>query len=144
MPLFHFHFHDGTTRHDDEIGLELPDAEAAYLQAIAAAKGMGNHLIEDGVNPALCSFEVTTAGGALLFSIAFSELFVPGEPVIPVPHRATERVMLALESTHKRAQTAKAEMAHSLLQTRATLADCHALLSRLTTLERQRPRPDAC
>lgn len=145
MPLFHFHFHDGTARQDDEIGLELPDVEAAYLQAVAAALDMGGHLMGgEGLNPALCGFEITTFDGAHLFSVAFSELLDGGKAMVPAPHQATERLKLVLESTHKRALAAKAEMASSLSQTRATLADSHALLARLSTFERRRPATDAC
>lgn len=75
MPRFHFHFHDGSAWDDDDIGLDLPDVEAAYLQAIAAACDMGSHLMTDGLNPALCGFEITTPEGDTLFSIAFSDLF---------------------------------------------------------------------
>lgn len=144
MPLYHFHFHDGTTRQDDEIGLELPDVEAAYLQAVAAARDMGGHLMGgEGLNPALCGFEITTPDGIHLFSVAFTELLDGGKPIAPAPNHATERLKLLLESTHKRALAAKAEMASSLSQTRATLADSHALLSRLSILEGRRPATDA-
>lgn len=144
MPFFHFHFHDGTARQDDEIGLELPDVEAAYLQAVAAARDMGGHLMGgEGLNPALCSFEITTPDGIHLFSIEFSDLIDGGKPRTPTPDHATARLKLVLESTHKRALAAKTEMANSLSQTRATLADSHALLSRLSTFERRRPATDA-
>lgn len=145
MPLFHFHFHDGTTRQDDEIGLELRDVEAAYLQAVAAARDMGSHLMAgEGLNPALCGLEITTPDGTPLFSVAFSELLDGGKPMIQAPDHATERLKLVLESTHKRALAAKAEMASSLSQTRATVGESQALLYRLNSFERRRPASDAC
>jgi hypothetical protein len=136
MSLFYFHFLEGTTRHADEVGLELADAETAYLQAVAAAQGMSGELIADGVNPSHCAFEISDAEGTILFALEFSELFRRGDGSGPNAGHATERLSSALADTHRRVAAARGEIAASLMQARTALNESHALLARLKRFER--------
>lgn len=54
MPRFFFHFESRGVRVRDEVGLRLPDAEAAWYQAVRSAR----ERIDDGGEPA----EVWEAG----------------------------------------------------------------------------------
>jgi hypothetical protein len=38
VPRFYFHFQDGSSRLNDPEGMELPDAEAAWYQAVRSAR----------------------------------------------------------------------------------------------------------
>ncbi|HEY0445192.1 MAG TPA: hypothetical protein VGD19_01940 [Allosphingosinicella sp.] len=38
MPRYYFHVQDGISRLDDEDGIVLPDAEAAWYQAVRSAR----------------------------------------------------------------------------------------------------------
>ena len=70
MPRFHFHVHDGYSELDTE-GTELPDAQAARLEAIRIA---GDILKHDAHRIALGEdwrIEVTDATGLILFQMTF-------------------------------------------------------------------------
>jgi hypothetical protein len=132
MPLFYFHFLNGTARHGDEIGLELRDAETAYLEAVAAAQGMGSELIGDGINPSNCSFEITDEAGRVVFLVAFTELFDRLSPP-PACSALTALASNALTETHCRVLATKAEIALSLNEARNSLDESRALLARLAS-----------
>lgn len=40
MPRYYFHFEDQGVRVRDDVGLSLPDAEAAWYQAVRSARDM--------------------------------------------------------------------------------------------------------
>jgi len=82
MPRFHFHVHDGCSTLDPE-GTELPDPQAARLEAIRIA---GDILKHDAHRIALGEdwrIEVTDDTGLILFQMTF--LVVES----PVMRRAT-------------------------------------------------------
>ena len=83
MPRFHFHVHDGCSVMDTE-GTELPDPQAARLEAMRIA---GDILKHDAHRVALGEdwrIEVTDATGLILFQMTF--LVVES----PVMRRAAE------------------------------------------------------
>ncbi len=136
MALFYFHFLQEGERHTDEIGLDLPSAEAAYLEAVAAARGMGSELIAGGIDPGRCAFEIADASGTLLFAVAIAELFDRKGADRPSRNETTRRLTSDLEETHRRVVTAKAEMAVSLSRARSALDESWALLARLGSFHR--------
>lgn len=74
MPQFFFHLRGGADGLDlDEIGVNLANAEAAYLEAFQAAQDMAREWLAKGRNPRGCVFEVVTASGELVFELPFSE-----------------------------------------------------------------------
>lgn len=134
MSLFFFHFFDGETLSHDELGLELPSADAAYVEAAAAARGMWPELLATRCDPLRCAFDITSEGGEELFRLRFSELVdncrTPGRK----PAFAT--LTRNLEETHRRATSAKADFRSSVLDMRQSLAESNALLARFTAFER--------
>ena len=47
MPLFYFHLREGHARHDDQEGVTLPDAEAAFYQAFRSARDRFGEQLRD-------------------------------------------------------------------------------------------------
>lgn len=139
MALFFFNFSDGKSLSDDDVGLELPSAEDAYLEAVAAAKSMWSELLTSRVNPTRCAFDVTDEGGRTVHRVEFQELLENCRPAerTDLP---SSGLMRSLEETHERASTARADMALSLAQVRHSLAEAHQLLSKLETFEHQQHR----
>ena len=84
MPRYYFHLRPADEIGDDYLGTNLPNAEAAYLEACAAALEISFEMLRKRIDPAPHSFRVTDASGELLFEIPFSEVLHPGRrPPIP-------------------------------------------------------------
>ena len=74
MPQFFFHLRGGPNSFSlNDLGVELPDIEAAYLEAFQAAKDMAQEWLTKGLNPRPCAFEVVNAAGDLVLELPFSE-----------------------------------------------------------------------
>ena len=93
MPRFFFDFFDGQTWADDNVGIDLPSSEQAYLEAFAGARGMWSELIGARCDPMACAFAIRGDDGQPLFRLAFSELveccWVGGSPA-PATARTLE------------------------------------------------------
>jgi hypothetical protein len=70
---YYFHLRIGGTISPDEIGLDLPDVETAYLEAFKAAEEMWSELLADGLDPLTRSFEISE-GGQVLLTLPFREV----------------------------------------------------------------------
>ena len=75
MPLFFFHVRSAQGLERDAIGLELPSAEAAYLEAFEAVPGLALELLARGGSPGQYAFEVVDRRGMVLWDIPFAEIF---------------------------------------------------------------------
>jgi hypothetical protein len=53
---YYFHLRIGGTISPDEIGVDLPDVETAYLEAFKAAEEMWSELLAEGLDPLMRSF----------------------------------------------------------------------------------------
>ncbi len=74
MSQFYFHLRSQTDGlSPDELGLDLPDVETAYLEADRAVRDMARELLRKGKNPRDYAFEITTASGDLVLDLPFSE-----------------------------------------------------------------------
>ena len=60
---YYFHLRIGHTVSPDEIGLDLPDLETAYLEAFKAAQEMWSELLAEGSDPLTRCFEITDERG---------------------------------------------------------------------------------
>src|SRR5262245_49727323 len=85
MRRYFFNFRDQNQIEPDEDGLELPDLDAAYLEAFEAAKEMWGEAIRDLRNPSQQQFEISDADGNTLLVVPFMEILeslkgVPGPP----------------------------------------------------------------
>jgi hypothetical protein len=80
MPVFFFDVRAQGRLEPDEAGLELADAEAAYLEACAAIPGLTSELLRAGDHPGGYAFLVTNEAGRILFEIPFDEILDRGLP----------------------------------------------------------------
>ncbi len=73
MPWFYFHLRgpDGLSR--DELGLDLPDVEIAFLEADRAVSDVARELLAEGQNPRGYAFEIVNASGDLVLDLPFAE-----------------------------------------------------------------------
>ena len=66
MPRFYFHYRDGGRRRDDPEGVVLPDAEAAWYQAVRSAREIVKHDMRIGcLRPGQCVEIVDETGQAI-------------------------------------------------------------------------------
>jgi hypothetical protein len=76
VPRLFFHvrgIHQELSR--DELGLDVPDVETAYLMTISAARDLRSVFAARGQNPRDYTIEVTTAVDELVFELPFSVVF---------------------------------------------------------------------
>lgn len=74
MPLYFFHLRTPAGLEPDEVGLECPSVEVAYLEACRTMPGMAAELVHQGWNPMHRAFEIADARGALLLEVPFGEI----------------------------------------------------------------------
>jgi len=88
MPRFHFHLEDGTTFRDEE-GTELPDLEAARINAV---KLLG-HVMADNAREFLSTREwtmnVTDDRDLLLFSVNVASVDAPAGASLQQRHQTS-------------------------------------------------------
>src|SRR5262245_48899019 len=121
MPRFFFHFRDAKDLDLDEDGLELPDLDAAYLEAFEAAKEMWGEAIRELRNPSREQIEIGDAQGQTLMIVPFREVMdslkgVPKHPPMEMAERAARLT---------------GEVADAVATARGQLAEARALLARL-------------
>ena len=78
MPRFFFHirgFRQGLSR--DELGLDFPDAETAYLEAFRAGSDLRSEFVARAQSPHNYSIVIANAAHELVSEIPFSEVFGP-------------------------------------------------------------------
>ena len=71
---YHFHLRIGRELSPDEIGLEMPDLDTAYLEAFQAAQAMWSELLAERSDPMLRSFEIADSNGRVLLILPFREV----------------------------------------------------------------------
>ena len=71
---YYFHLRIGGTISPDEIGVDLPDVETAYLEAFKASEEMWSDLLAEGLDPLMRSFEISDERGQVLLTLPFSEV----------------------------------------------------------------------
>jgi hypothetical protein len=71
---YYFHLRIGQKLSLDDIGLELPDLETAYLEAFEAAQTMWGELLSERSDPLIRSFEIEDEYGQPLLTLPFSEV----------------------------------------------------------------------
>jgi hypothetical protein len=93
MPRYFFHFHDGNLLEPDEDGLEMPDLDAAYLEAFEAAKEIWIDAIRTMHNPSRERFEVADDSGNTLLIVPLNEVMesLKGVSKPPPPLQNAER-----------------------------------------------------
>jgi Domain of unknown function (DUF6894) len=71
---YYFHLRIDRTFSPDEIGLDLPDLETAYLEAFKAAQEMWPELLAERSDPLTRCFESADDRGQLLLTLPFAEV----------------------------------------------------------------------
>jgi hypothetical protein len=89
MPRYFFHLWTGERYEVDTVGLELPDADTAYVEAYRAAQDLCSEMISTRRQLGAHRFEVADPSGRKLLDLPFSELL--GSP----PSRRTPPEVLA-------------------------------------------------
>jgi PAS domain-containing protein len=74
MQRYFFHLRVGAILEMDDIGLELPDAYQAYLEACRNLAHRAEEMLEQGRDPLQCRFEIADEHHQRLFEIPFAEL----------------------------------------------------------------------
>src|ERR1043165_3338092 len=109
--FFHLTSPDGSSK--DEIGTELPNAEAAYLEACDTALDMSFEMLRKRADPSRHAFEVRDEGGHVIFEIPFAEVTRPAERRAPfaeihakIEHnqKRASRAISALKTDFRRTQ----------------------------------------
>ena len=73
MPYFYFHLRGPSGLSRDELGLDLPDMETAYLEADRAVNDVAGELQAKRLNPRSYAFEITNAAGEPVLELPFLE-----------------------------------------------------------------------
>lgn len=137
MARFFFHFFNGESRSEDELGLELAGAEEAYIEAAEAARGMWPELLAARCDPRHCAFEIEGEDGAGLFRLSFSELLDDCRGAAVRPARPSEVLLSKLHETHRRATSSRSDLRRSFDEIRRALDESSALLARISAFERR-------
>jgi hypothetical protein len=115
LPQFFFNFRDEAGLDRDQEGLDLPDPDAAYMEAFEAAKEMWIDAIRDMRNPMRQSFAIVDADNKVLIVVPFGEVIgslkgVPNQHPVETAHRAaklTSEVRQAVAIAYQRLSEAK-------------------------------------
>ena len=76
MPQFFFHIRSASQDLSrDELGLDYPDVETAYLEVFRAAQEVKCEFAARGLNPQDYAVEVENASGEVAFELPFSEVY---------------------------------------------------------------------
>ena len=122
--FFHLISPDGSSK--DEIGTDLPNAEAAYLEACEAALEMSFEMLRERTDPNRHTFEVTDEEGHVVFEIPFAEVTRPAERRPPF----TE-VHATIARHQERASRAILEIKTSFRRTESLLNSTRELLTKV-------------
>jgi hypothetical protein len=74
MPRFYFHYQDGAERRADPEGMVLPDAEAAWYQAVRSAREIVNRDLRTGVLRPGQRVEIADEAGLQINAVPLDEV----------------------------------------------------------------------
>ncbi len=116
----------------DEFGVDLPDLDAAYLEAFQAAQAMWGELLAERSDPMLRSFEIADAAGRVLLVLPFREVLERArKPTGRIPEQVrsaqallerTRTLTASLREEIKAAQAIIETAQRSMQQTQRVLA----------------------
>lgn len=132
MARFFFNFSDGKSLTEDEIGVELPSVEFAYLEAGTTALQMWPELLAEGIAPLDCAFDIANEAGQLLLRFEFIDVINPVRIGASTPAAPLEVMCSKIAQTHRRAQQAKQELDGSIQDVRQAVAEVRALIDELS------------
>ena len=126
MARYFFHLRSPDELSMDEIGTELPNAEAAYLEACETALELSFEMLRDRLDPSRDTFEVTDAEGRVVFEIPFAEVTRPkdGMPLHEETHAS-------IKHNRERAIRALSELKANVVRAQSLLNSTRELLSKV-------------
>ena len=122
--FFHLVAPDETSK--DEIGTELPSAEAAYLEACEAALDISFEMLRQREDPSRHAFEVTDEDGHVVFDIPFAEVTRPAQRMPPFGE-----IHASIQRHRERATRAASELRTNVTRAQALLNSTRDLLARI-------------
>jgi hypothetical protein len=122
--FFHLVSPDGSSK--DDIGTELPNAEAAYLEACETALEMSFEMLRKRRDPSRSAFEVTDDEGRTVFEIPFAEVTRPAERIPPFGE-----IHAKIEHHRERATRAISELKRDFGRAQSLLKSTRELLTKV-------------
>jgi len=126
MAHYFFHLISPSESSRDDIGTELPNAEAAYLQACETALELSYEMLRERQDPSRHAFEVTDGEGHVVFDIPFSEVTRPAHRMPPFG-----AVHASIQQNQKRATRAISELKTDFIRTQSLLKSTKELLTKV-------------
>ena len=126
MARYFFHLISPAESSRDDIGTELPNAEAAYLQACETALEISYEMLHERRDPGRHAFEVTDAEGRMVFEIPFAEVTRPAQRIPPFGE-----VHASIERNQERASRAMSELRTNVSRAQSLLNSTRELLTRM-------------
>jgi len=117
LPLFHIHMRRPDRLEEDELGIEFPDLERAYLETYRAIPETVVDLMRHGVEPRGHAFIIADAAGVVLMEVPLSESLRPQRQ-----GRPSERFV--------RARRLSGEIAAEIARARETTRQSREILAR--------------
>ena len=114
---YYFDLRVGPTLSPDEIGLDLPDVETAYLEAFKAAQEMWSELLAEGSDPLIRSFEIADERGQILLTLPFREVLERARK----PSAPLSKLRQSLRSELKERRRLTASLRENIKNTRTGL-----------------------
>lgn len=127
MPHFYFHRRTDQGLRRDDIGIECPDLDAAYLEAFRAAKDLWDEFLQFGNDPTNHVFEIAEADGRVLLELPACEVLDSAKGQRRRP--ASGRAGLAAERA-RRTLALAADLARQVDAARENISKSQALLKR--------------
>jgi len=123
---YYFDLRVGPTLSPDEIGLDLPDVETAYLEAFKAAQEMWSELLAEGSDPLIRSFEIADERGQILLTLPFREVLErTRKPTAPL-----SKLRQSLESELEKRRRLMASLRENIKNTRTRIGAANKTLDR--------------
>ena len=126
MSRYFFHLMSPDGPHKDDIGTDLPNAEAAYLEACEAALEMSYEMLRQRRDPSNYAFDITDAEGHVIFELPFAEVTRPADRRPPIGN-----LHASIQRNHQRAAQAAAELRTNVTRTQSLLSSTRELLAKV-------------
>jgi hypothetical protein len=126
MARYFFHLTSPDESSKDDIGTELPNAEAAYLEACETALEISYEMLRERRDPSHHAFEVMDVAGRVVFEIPFAEVTRPAQCVPPFGE-----IHASIQRHQERASRAVSELRENVGRTQSLLNSTRALLAKV-------------
>ena len=126
MARYFFHLVAPNESNKDELGTELPNAEAAYMAACDTALELSFEMLRERRDPSRHAFEVTDSEGRVIFEIPFAEVTRPRDRTPPFGE-----IHASIQRHQERAIRAVSELKVNVSRAQSLLTSTRELLARI-------------